>query len=156
MLRKLRVLDYSLLVGVHCPHREAGGAAAAAATAEGEGEGEGDSEGKGEGGGGAPAPAGAEKAERGASSRPKPRAAAPGAPWTDYEDGGIEGAGPLPPGEREVYYAGIIDCLTRWSAAKAAETVARSVTNPLQRRGISCVPPGRYADRFEKACEAYF
>ena len=50
-----------------------------------------------------------------------------------------------------MYFIGIIDILTAWSPAKSMENLAKTVIHPGERKGISCVPPDAYADRFEKA-----
>ncbi|ORY11985.1 hypothetical protein BCR34DRAFT_483256 [Clohesyomyces aquaticus] len=49
------------------------------------------------------------------------------------------------PGE-EIYYLGIIDCLTHYSLIKRAEHFFKGMTN--QESQISAIPPERYGDRF--------
>jgi 1-phosphatidylinositol-4-phosphate 5-kinase len=46
----------------------------------------------------------------------------------------------------EVYYFGIIDILQQYNIRKNLETIGRSLL--VGRKGISCVPPREYADRF--------
>lgn len=63
-------------------------------------------------------------------------------------DGGIratsENNEPLP----EIYYLGIIDCLTRYSTKKRLETFWRSLSHT--RSTISSIPASEYGDRFLK------
>jgi len=70
--------------------------------------------------------------------------------WVDSSDGGINAA---PDGEAEpaIYFMAIIDILTAWSPAKRTESVVKQVMYPTKRKGVSCVPPGQYAERFQKA-----
>ncbi len=74
--------------------------------------------------------------------------ALPKPPWVDHWDGAIDGdveAGAEP----ELYFIGIIDILTSWSAAKSAENFVKMVAHPTEgSSGISCVPPDTYASRF--------
>jgi 1-phosphatidylinositol-4-phosphate 5-kinase len=51
------------------------------------------------------------------------------------------------PGE-EIYYLGIIDCLTKYSMIKRSEHFFKSFTNPEAE--ISAIPPDRYGARFLK------
>ncbi|KAF2122436.1 hypothetical protein BDV96DRAFT_481314 [Lophiotrema nucula] len=51
------------------------------------------------------------------------------------------------PGE-EIYYLGIIDCLTHYSFIKRMEHFLKGLTN--QESQISAIPPERYGDRFVK------
>ena len=74
--------------------------------------------------------------------------------WVDSCDGGISGA---PDGNAEpaVYFIAIIDILTPWSPAKRTESVVKQVLYPTQRKGVSCVPPTQYAERFKKALQTW-
>lgn len=64
------------------------------------------------------------------------------------QDGGIQATNeqnqPLP----EIYYLGIIDCLTYYSVRKRLETFFRSFGQ--SRSTISAVPPKEYGVRFLK------
>lgn len=51
------------------------------------------------------------------------------------------------PGE-EIYYLGIIDCLTRYNLKKKSEHFFKSMVSP--EAGISAIPPERYGARFVK------
>ena len=86
-------------------------------------------------------------------------ARAPQRPWPALADGGIEGRGaPSSPGEEgepEVYYIGIIDILTSWSAAKSVENLVKKVRYPTEMAGISCVPPDQYAERFGNCLDTW-
>ena len=86
-------------------------------------------------------------------------ARAPQRPWPALADGGIEGRGaPSSPGEEgepEVYYIGIIDILTSWSAAKSVENLVKKVRYPTEMAGISCVPPDQYAERFGSCLDTW-
>ena len=55
-----------------------------------------------------------------------------------------------------MYFVGIIDILTDWTAAKRAEHVLKALAHPLHTAGVSCVPPPQYADRFERGTRAWF
>jgi len=73
-------------------------------------------------------------------------------PWVDYVDRGIcarETAGGTE--EPVVYFIGIIDILTEWTCAKSLENIYRTLCHPTKPNAHSCVPPLRYAARFEKA-----
>ena len=88
-------------------------------------------------------------------------------PWCDYADGGMigevpdRGAAPSTPGggsgededEEVVYFIGVIDILTDWTCAKSAENIFKTMTHPWKHEAHSCVPPIRYADRFERALQ---
>ena len=67
----------------------------------------------------------------------------------DYSDGAMTGAGGG--GEPVMYFIGVIDILTAWTCPKAAENVVKTMTHPRTPNAHSCVPPHRYADRFEGA-----
>ena len=86
-------------------------------------------------------------------------ARAPQRPWPALADGGIEGrgapSGPGEEGEPEVYYIGIIDILTSWSAAKSVENLVKKVRYPTEMAGISCVPPDQYAERFGSCLDTW-
>jgi hypothetical protein len=49
-----------------------------------------------------------------------------------------------------VYYIGVIDILTRWSVLKSLENGFKTLCHPHTPTAHSCVPPRRYADRFER------
>ena len=51
---------------------------------------------------------------------------------------------------------GIIDILTSWTCAKRLEHLLKLLQNPLRPDAHSCVPPLRYADRFERAMRKWF
>lgn len=51
------------------------------------------------------------------------------------------------PGET-IYYLGIIDCLTKYDMFKKTEHFVKGVANPKQKNEISAVPPDRYGKRF--------
>lgn len=53
---------------------------------------------------------------------------------------------------KEIYYMGVIDILQAYNMRKHAETALFSVTK-WNRYGISCVPPGEYANRFMQYVE---
>eukprot|EP00923_Selenidium_pygospionis_P011052 GHVN01019249.1.p1 GENE.GHVN01019249.1~~GHVN01019249.1.p1 ORF type:complete len:180 (-),score=28.57 GHVN01019249.1:339-878(-) len=55
---------------------------------------------------------------------------------------------------KKILYFGIIDILTEWTAKKQAEFALRTV-HRLDARGISCVHPKTYADRFVKAMDGH-
>ncbi|KAF1837979.1 SAICAR synthase-like protein [Decorospora gaudefroyi] len=55
------------------------------------------------------------------------------------------------PGE-EIYYLGIIDCLTHYSLIKRMEHFIKGITNTESQ--ISAIPPERYGDRFIKFISA--
>ena len=73
--------------------------------------------------------------------------------WVDYPDGAITGRrGTNGSGdEPEVFFIGIIDILTAWTCLKSAENVFKTLAHPWSPNAHSCVPPGRYADRFESS-----
>ena len=48
----------------------------------------------------------------------------------------------------EIYYLGIIDCLTRYNMAKKAEHFFKGLVNHTQKADISAVPAERYGTRF--------
>ena len=47
---------------------------------------------------------------------------------------------------KQIYFMGIIDILTEYTAKKSFEHFARSVYQ--DKNTVSCVPPKRYGDRF--------
>ena len=51
------------------------------------------------------------------------------------------------PGE-EIYYLGIIDCLTRYSTIKKTEHFVKGLQHRHRKNDISAVPPERYGKRF--------
>ena len=51
------------------------------------------------------------------------------------------------PGE-EIYYLGIIDCLTKYNMVKKSEHFLKGLANPANKSGLSAVPPDRYGARF--------
>lgn len=51
------------------------------------------------------------------------------------------------PGE-EIYYLGIIDCLTRYNLIKKSEHFLKGLATPANKSGLSAVPPDRYGARF--------
>ena len=100
----------------------------------------------------------------GAGAAAPNQARGPQRPWPALADGGIEGRGaegrgaPSSPGEEgepEVYYIGIIDILTSWSAAKSVENLVKKVRYPTEMAGISCVPPDQYAERFGNCLDTW-
>ena len=123
-LRGVATMDYSLLVGVHYPAREAAGAATDSSADEARG---------------------AEFVPFGFRQRP---------PWVDHVDGAIlsNGAASI---ERAVYFIGVIDILTAWSAAKRTESVAKQAVHPVKRKGVSCMPPSVYSRRFHMALQRW-
>ena len=74
-------------------------------------------------------------------------------PWADHSDGAMEGA--HSGDEPVVYFIGIIDILTAWTCAKSAENAIKTLSHPATPNAHSCVPPHRYADRFEKALRSW-
>lgn len=62
------------------------------------------------------------------------------------DEGGINATSTLDEPLDQVYYFGIIDCLTNYSLKKRLETVWRSLSN--DRRTISALPPSEYGRRF--------
>ena len=78
-------------------------------------------------------------------------------PWCDYADGAMVASRPSQQhqGEQSVYFIGIIDILTGWTCAKAAENAIKTATHPSTPNSHSCVPPVRYADRFEAALPSW-
>ena len=56
--------------------------------------------------------------------------------------------------KQHVYFFGIIDIFTHYSARKQIEHYYRCVAEDSQT--VSCVPPVRYADRFYKFLEDAF
>lgn len=63
-------------------------------------------------------------------------------------DGGIRSTNELNEPLNEIYYLGIIDCLTNYSTKKKLETFWRSLGH--QRSTISALPANEYGDRFLK------
>ncbi|CAN3356110.1 phosphatidylinositol 4-phosphate 5-kinase Mss4p [Diutina catenulata] len=61
-------------------------------------------------------------------------------------DGGIRATNPNNEPLPEIYYLGIIDCLTRYGVKKRVETLLRSMAHP--RATISAVPAREYGERF--------
>ena len=76
-------------------------------------------------------------------------------PWVDYPDGAMDAAATGPHGEPVVYFIGVIDILTAWTCAKSAENAVKTLTHPTKPNAHSCVPPSRYADRFEAALRSW-
>lgn len=63
-------------------------------------------------------------------------------------DGGIRSTGELNEPLQQIYYLGIIDCLTNYSTKKRLETFWRGMFH--NRLTISALPAGEYGDRFVK------
>lgn len=61
-------------------------------------------------------------------------------------DGGIRATNEDNTPELEIYYLGIIDCLTYYNTKKRLETIWRSLSHP--RLTISALPPSEYGNRF--------
>ena len=78
-------------------------------------------------------------------------------PWADYSDGAMVAArgSKEHSGEPAIYFIGVIDILTNWTCAKSAENVFKTLTHPSSPNAHSCVPPVRYADRFEAALPSW-
>jgi len=80
-------------------------------------------------------------------------------PWVDFPDGAIQAVAPRAmataadseAGETVIYFIGVIDILTRWTCAKSMENLGKTLMHPTRPNAHSCVPPPRYAGRFEKA-----
>ncbi|KAF2130068.1 SAICAR synthase-like protein [Dothidotthia symphoricarpi CBS 119687] len=64
------------------------------------------------------------------------------------DDGGFQATHEDNTPAEEVYYLGIIDCLTHYSFIKRAEHFFKGLTNTESQ--ISAIPPERYGDRFIK------
>ncbi|KOO25000.1 phosphatidylinositol-4-phosphate 5-kinase [Chrysochromulina tobinii] len=89
-----------------------------------------------------------------------------GPPWTDFDDGAMEALLEMAPDagvvdgrfvpEPAIYFIGIIDILTDWTCAKASENWFKTLQHPHTPSVHSCVPPRRYADRFERAMRKWF
>lgn len=89
-----------------------------------------------------------------------------GPPWTDFDDGAMEALLEIVPDagvvdgrfvpEPAIYFIGIIDILTDWTCAKASENWFKTLQHPHTPSVHSCVPPRRYADRFERAMRKWF
>ncbi|OCK86178.1 SAICAR synthase-like protein [Lepidopterella palustris CBS 459.81] len=62
------------------------------------------------------------------------------------DDGGFRATHEDDCAGEEIYYLGIIDCLTHYSFIKRAEHFFKGLTN--QESQISAIPPDRYGDRF--------
>ncbi|KAF2176334.1 SAICAR synthase-like protein [Zopfia rhizophila CBS 207.26] len=62
------------------------------------------------------------------------------------DDGGFRATHEDETAGEEIYYLGIIDCLTHYSLIKRAEHFFKGLTN--QESQISAIPPERYGDRF--------
>jgi hypothetical protein len=67
-------------------------------------------------------------------------------PWVDYLDGAMQSRDDEP----VMYFIGIIDILTDWTCAKSAENIIKTISHPTKPNAHSCVPPHRYANRFER------
>ncbi|CAK7916141.1 phosphatidylinositol 4-phosphate 5-kinase Mss4p [[Candida] anglica] len=67
-------------------------------------------------------------------------------------DGGIRSTAEDDTPMNEIYYLGIIDCLTNYSVKKKLETFWRSLSHP--RSTISALPAKEYGDRFLKFMKA--
>lgn len=59
----------------------------------------------------------------------------------ESQDGGLVSADGT-----QIYFMGIIDILTEYTAKKSIEHVARSILQ--DKNTVSCIPPKRYGDRF--------
>lgn len=77
------------------------------------------------------------------------------AAWVDFPDGGIISRELSTSGESAVYFIGIIDILTDWTCQKSAENVIKTISHPTKPNAHSCVPPHRYATRFERALPSW-
>mmetsp|Transcript_56182 Transcript_56182/g.128978 ORF Transcript_56182/g.128978 Transcript_56182/m.128978 type:complete len:171 (-) Transcript_56182:267-779(-) len=157
-LRRVGTMDYSFLVGVHYPEHELhDNEQPLASTPE-----------RAAAAGGALSESAASSNGGAAGDTPEPHKASGGpewrrAPWVDVVDGGVVADGTwcaargmcvrggLPGQPRPVYYFGIIDILTAWSIPKQTESILRQISHPIKRKGVSCMPPAEYADRFEHA-----
>jgi 1-phosphatidylinositol-4-phosphate 5-kinase len=62
-------------------------------------------------------------------------------PFVDTDDGGIAS-----PDGNEIYFIGIIDMLTEFTAAKSFEYLGKLIINCNHK--MSCVPPKKYQERF--------
>jgi 1-phosphatidylinositol-4-phosphate 5-kinase len=67
------------------------------------------------------------------------------------DEGGIYATGPSNEPLKQIYYFGIIDCLTNYSIIKRLETFWKSLTN--DRKIISALPPNEYGARFLRFIE---
>ena len=45
---------------------------------------------------------------------------------------------------------GVIDILTAWTLPKALENLVKTIAHPHDPMAVSCVPPHKYANRFER------
>ncbi|KAI9651497.1 MAG: Phosphatidylinositol-4-phosphate 5-kinase [Alyxoria varia] len=64
------------------------------------------------------------------------------------DDGGFRATHEDNTPAEEIYYLGIIDCLTRYNVVKKAEHFVKGLLNHSQKADISAVPPERYGNRF--------